>query len=82
MVEKELCVLRNNVTESTYIMQNHKRSQVNERRWSLIMSATNRINHDGLSNLKQVAKLLQVKEYHKFTHLRVNVTYGRLPSLF
>jgi hypothetical protein len=77
MIEKELCVKRFSAAESVYVMQNHKRSSMNEKRWSLIMSATNRIDYDGLSNLNRVARLTQVIEYPKFTHLKVKLIYSR-----
>lgn len=79
MIEKELCVKRSHPNESVYIMQNHKRSRINEKRWSLIMSATNRMDYDGLSNVNHVSKLIGVNEYDMFTHLKVNVTQGVVP---
>lgn len=37
------------------------------------MSATNRMDNDGISNINNYAKVLFVKEYYKYTHISVDV---------
>ena len=58
---------------STYVMQSHGPSKENSKRWDQIMTATSRIDSDGLSNIDTVSKILSVKEFHKFTHIRTDV---------
>ena len=54
-------------------MQQHKPSVKNEKRWELIMTATDRMDHDGLINIKQVSKVISIKEFYKFTHILADV---------
>lgn len=54
-------------------MQEHKPSIENKKRWDLIMNATQRMNNDGLSNIDNLVEILSKKEYHKFTHILVDV---------
>jgi hypothetical protein len=50
---------------STYIMQQHGPSKENLKRWNSIMTATDRIDYDGLTNIDDVTKIISIDEYHK-----------------
>lgn len=74
LIEKELCVFRPPRNISKYIMQDHQASHVNAKRWELLMSATNRIDEDGLSNIENLVKIVSVQEFYKYTRVLVNVS--------
>jgi hypothetical protein len=57
-------------------MQAHKPSVENKKRWEKIMTATSRIDHDGLSNVHKLTKILSIKKFKKFTRLTVDVVHG------
>ena len=69
-------MLRPTKNVSNYLMQEHKPSTENKKRWDLIMNATQRMKSDGLSNIDDLVAILAKKEYHKFTHILVDVAKG------
>lgn len=55
-------------------MIGHEASKENKNRWDLIMSSTNRIDRDGLTNIHNLSKIIGVEEYNKYTRLIVQVS--------
>ena len=49
-------------------------SSVNNNRWDLIMSSTNRIDEDGFSNIHEVSRILKLEKYYKYLKILVDVS--------
>lgn len=78
MLAKKVCVKRPDPSHGLYKMSSHAKSVRNPIRENLLFSSIKRMNHDGLSNMKQLnAKIEDVKHFALFTHLKINV--GKQP---
>lgn len=78
MFSTNLCIMRPNVTlESTspapFIMLTHRKTNANNKRFSMLTSALTRQFQDGLTDIKNLVEIRNVTLYPTFTHLAINV---------
>jgi hypothetical protein len=80
MLNIGLCVMRPDRTknESTsakppFMMLPHADGQANRERFEKLSAALINQENDGLSNIKQLCKIVHIKQYKLFTHILISI---------
>ncbi|CAF0840068.1 unnamed protein product [Didymodactylos carnosus] len=72
-VQQKMCVIRPPFAVAIYTALPHPKGQRNNQRFGLLLWSTIRLKTDGLHNIETLTRIVEVKRWTTFTHLKVNV---------